>query len=74
MSGPITALVAASPRRKVTIFWRRTSGRCDGRKEGLQERQGYLAPFALHERGTMISPVLAHLALTKDKHLGDRGA
>ena len=34
LSGPITALAAASPRLEVTIFWRRTSGPCGGRKEG----------------------------------------
>ena len=33
VSGPITALVAASPRRKVTFFGRRTSGPCGGRKD-----------------------------------------
>ena len=33
VSGPITAR-AASPRRTVTIFGRRTSGPCGGRKEG----------------------------------------
>ena len=33
-SGPITALAAASPRLEVTIFGRRTSGPCGGRKEG----------------------------------------
>ena len=36
VSGPITALAAASDRRKVTFFGRRTSGPCSGRKEGPQ--------------------------------------
>ena len=35
VSGPITALAAASPRRKVKNVGRRTSGPCGGRKEGL---------------------------------------
>ena len=34
VNGPITALAAASPRRNATIFGRRTSGPCGGRKEG----------------------------------------
>ena len=34
VSGPITALAAASPRWKVTIFGRRTPGPGSGRKEG----------------------------------------
>ena len=36
MSGPITGLPAASPRHKVQIFGRRTSGPRGGRKEGPQ--------------------------------------
>ena len=44
LSGPITALTAASPRRKVTTFGRRTSGRCGGRKEGPQGREGSVTP------------------------------
>ena len=44
VSGPITALAAASPRRKVTIFGRRTSGPCSGRKEGPQGRKGVRKP------------------------------
>ena len=36
VSGPITALAAASPQRKVTIFGGHTSGLCGGRKEGPQ--------------------------------------
>ena len=39
-SGRITALAVASPRRKVTIFSRRTSGPCGGRKEGLPGSDG----------------------------------
>ena len=34
VSGPITALAAASPRRGVTIFGRRTLGPCGGRNDG----------------------------------------
>ena len=33
LSGPITALAAAAPRRKVTIFGMRTSGPCVGRED-----------------------------------------
>ena len=40
VSGPITALAAVSPRRKGTIFRRRTSGPCGGRDEGPQGRNG----------------------------------
>jgi hypothetical protein len=40
VSGPITALAAASPRRKVTILGRRTSGPYGGRKEGPQGHKG----------------------------------
>ena len=45
VSGPITALAAALPRRKVTIFGRRTSGPWGGRKEGPQGRNGPIAPM-----------------------------
>ena len=50
MSGPIGALAAASPRRKVNIFGRRASGPCGGRKQGPQGRNS----LALRERGTII--------------------
>ena len=40
LNGPITALAAASPRRKVPIFGRRMSGPCGGRKEGPRGRNG----------------------------------
>ena len=45
VSGPITALAAASPRRKVTIFGRRTSGPCGGREEGPQGLKGSVTPL-----------------------------
>ena len=45
VSGPITALAAASPRRKVNIFGRRTSGPWGGRKEGPQGRKGSVTPL-----------------------------
>ena len=48
--GPITALAAASPRRKVNIFGRRTSGPCGGRKEGSQGRNGSINPLGLRRR------------------------
>ena len=54
-SGPITALAAASPRWKVTISGRRTSGPCGGRKEGPQGRQGSVTPLVVRERGTINS-------------------
>ena len=57
VSGPITALAAASPQRKVTIFGRCTSGPCGGLKEGAQGRGASVTPLALRERGTMISPL-----------------
>ena len=56
MCGPITALVDASPRPKDKVFGRHTSGPCDGRKEGLQGRNGSVNPLALREHGTIISP------------------
>ena len=56
VSGPITALAAVSPRRKVNIFGRCTSGPWGGRKEGLQGRNGSVNPLALRPRGTIISP------------------
>ena len=40
VSGPITALAAASPQLKVTFSGRRTSGPCGGREEGPQGRKG----------------------------------
>ena len=55
---PITALAAASPRRKVTIFRRRTSGPRGGCKDGPHGRKGSVTPLALRERGTIISPLL----------------
>ena len=45
VSGPITALAAALPRRKVTIFGRLTSGPGGGRKEGPQGRNGSVSPL-----------------------------
>ena len=44
VSGPIIiiALAAASPRRKVTIFGRRTSGHYGGGKEGPQGGNGFV--------------------------------
>ena len=61
VSGPITALVAASPRWKVTIFGSRTSGPCGGgRKEGPQGHKGSVTP--LRKRGTIISPLVLTLA------------
>ena len=54
VSGPITALAAASPWRKFTIFGRRASGPFGGRKEGPQRRMGSVTP--LRERGTIIGP------------------
>ena len=50
VSGPITALAAVSPQRKVTIFGRRTSG---GHMEGPQGRN----PLAFRECGTIINPL-----------------
>ena len=50
MSGPITALAAASPQRKVT------SGPCGGGEEGPQGRNGSVNPLALHRRGTITMP------------------
>ena len=57
VSGPITALAAASPQQKVTISGRRTSGPRGGRKEGPQGRKGVHEPLALREHGTIISPL-----------------
>ena len=51
VSGPITALAAGSPRRKVKIFVTFRHGGC---KEGPQGCN----PLALCERGTIISPLL----------------
>ena len=45
VSGPITALAAASPRWKVKICVRRTSGPCGGRKEGPQGSNGSVTPL-----------------------------
>ena len=56
VSGLITALAAASPQCKVTISGRRTSGRCGGRKEGPQGRNGSVNPLALLQRGTITEP------------------
>ena len=43
--GPITALEAASSRRKVKNLGRCTSGPCGGRKEGPLGRKGSLTPL-----------------------------
>ena len=61
VSGPITALAAALPRRKVTISGRSTSGSYGGRKEGPRGRKGSVSPLVLGERGTMISPLISSL-------------
>ena len=45
VSGPITSLAAASPQWKVTVFGRRMSGLCGGRKEGPQGRKGSITPL-----------------------------
>ena len=45
VSGPITALAAASPQRKVNISGRRTSGPRGGHKEGPQGRKGSISPL-----------------------------
>ena len=55
VSGPITALASASPRRKVTIFGRRTSGPGGGRKEGPRGAKGVRKPLALRKRRTINS-------------------
>ena len=52
VSGPITALAAAPPRWKVTIYGRGTSGPCGGRKKGPQGRQGSVTPL----RGVNVGP------------------
>ena len=59
VSGPITALAAASPQRKVTIFGRRTSGPCGGRKEGPQGRKGSVTPCVVWTWDHTISPLHA---------------
>ena len=59
VSGPITALAAASPRKKVTILGRRTSGPCGWRKEGPQGCNGSVNTLVLCRRGTIISPLLS---------------
>ena len=56
VSGPITALAAASPRQKVYIFGRRMPGPCGVRKEGPQGRQGSVTPFALRQRPAITEP------------------
>ena len=45
MNGPNTGLAAESPLCKVTIFGRRTSGPCGGRKEGPQGCNGSVTPL-----------------------------
>ena len=45
VSGRITALAVALPRRKDTFFWRLTSGPCVGCKEGPQGRNGSVTPL-----------------------------
>ena len=57
VSGPITALAAASPRHKVTIFRRRASGPRGGRKEGQQGCNGSVNPLALRRHGTITEPL-----------------
>ena len=47
VSGLITILAAASPRRKVYIFERRMSGPRGGCKDGPQGRNGSINPLAL---------------------------
>jgi hypothetical protein len=56
VSGPITALAAASPPQKVNIFWGRTSGPYGGRKEGRKDVRGSVNPIALRRRGTTPEP------------------
>ena len=58
VGGPITALAAALPRRKITIFGRRAPGPWGGRKEGPQGRNRSVNPFALHRCGTKTEPLL----------------
>ena len=57
MSGQVTALAAASPRHKGTLFGRHTSGPCGGRKEGPQGRNESVNPLALRQRGTITKPL-----------------
>ena len=52
VSGPITALADASPRCKVPIFGRCTSGR----EEGPQGCKGSVNPLALRRRRTIAKP------------------
>ena len=47
VSGPITALAASSPQRKVTVFGRPSSGPRGGRKEGPRGRNGSVNPLVL---------------------------
>ena len=65
MSGPITALAAASPRCKITLFGRRTSGPCGVCKEGPQGGSGSLNPHALRWRGTLFSPLVSAYIVAK---------
>ena len=51
VSGPITALAAALPQRKVTISGRRTSGPRGGRKESPQGRKGSVSPLRYANAG-----------------------
>ena len=57
VSGPMTALAAASPQHKVTIFGRRTSGSYGGHKEGPQGRKGSISPLHCVECRTINSPL-----------------
>ena len=56
VGGPITALAAASPRRKVRILGSRTSGPFGGRKEGPKGCNGSVNPLALRQCGTITEP------------------
>ena len=51
-------LAAASPRLKVTVSGRTTSGPWGGRKESLQGRDGSVHPLVLCHRGTITKPWL----------------
>ena len=52
VSGPMTALAAASPQRKVTLFGRRASGPCGGHKEGPQGHKGSITPLRCANMGS----------------------
>ena len=63
VKGPITALAATSPRRKVKRFGRRESGPCGGRKEVPQGRNGSINPLCVASTGNHNQPFTLYMLI-----------